>query len=160
MVPGNAALGNAFPPGMAAASIRRQLRPGTVIKLRRVMDDGEIHEKRFVVVHVDERTVTCIVNSKISAFLRARPVLLRCQVSMPAAAHPFMSHDSHVDCSRTRVYATDDVVRELQSEPGWVLGAITSGLRDEMVAALKFSPVLSAHEVNSLCASLGSMPDH
>ena len=55
-------LGNAFPPEMATASIRRQLRPVAVIKLRRVMDDGEIHEKRFVVVHVDERTVTDLVN--------------------------------------------------------------------------------------------------
>ena len=148
-------LGQVFPPGLAAASIRRQLRPGAVIKLRRVMDDGKIHEKRFVIVHVDERTVTCVINSVISAFLQARPAMLRCQVAMPAVAHPFMEHDSHVDCSRTHAYATTDVVRDLVKEPGSVLGVIAAGLRDEMLAALKFSPALSAHEVQLLCASLG-----
>ena len=148
------ALGNAFPPGMAAASIRRQLRPGAVIKLRRVMDDGEIHEKRFVVVHVDERTVTCIINSEIGAFLQSRPALLRCQAAMAVAAHPFMERDSHVDCSRTHAYATDAVVRDLVREPGWVLGVIATELRDEMLAAMKFSPVLSAREVQLLCESL------
>ena len=65
-----------------------------------------------------------------------------------------MEHDSHVDCSRTHAYATNDVVRDLLKEPSWVLGAIAAGLRDEMLAALKFSPVLSAHEVEALCASL------
>lgn len=104
-------LGQAFPPGLAAMSIRRQLRPGAVIKLRRVMDDGRIHEKRFVVIHVDERTVTCVINSAISVFVQTRPALLRCQVAMPAAAHSFMENDSHVDCSRTHAYATNDVVR-------------------------------------------------
>lgn len=147
-------LGQAFPPGLAATSIRRQLRPGAVIKLRRVMDDGQIHEKRFVVIHVDERTVTCVINSAISVFVQTRPAMLRCQVAMPAAAHSFMEHDSHVDCSRTHAYATNDVMRDLVKEPGWVLGAIAAGLRDEMLAALKFSPVLSSHEVEVLCASL------
>ena len=146
-------LGQAFPPGLAAISIRRQLRPGAVIKLRRVMDDGRIHEKRFVVIHVDERTVT-VINSAISVFVQTRPALLRCQVAMPAAAHSFMEHDSHVDCSRTHAYATNDVVRDLVKEPGWVLGAIAAGLRDEMLAALKFSPALSVHEAEVLCASL------
>lgn len=148
------ALGNAFPPGMAAASIRRQLCPGVVIKLRRVMDDGEIHEKRFVVVHVDERTVTCIINSEIGAFLQSRPALLRCQAAMAVAAHPFMERDSHVDCSRTHAYATEAVVRDLVTEPSWMLGVIAAELRNEMLAALKFSPVLSAREVQVLCASL------
>ena len=147
-------LGQAFPRGLAAASVRRQLRAGAVIKLRRVMDDGQTHEKRFVVIHVDERTVTCVINSKIGAFLNARPDLLRCQVAMQVAAHPFMDHDSHIDCSRAHAFATDDVVRDLVGAPRWMLGAITGGLRDEMLAALKFSPTLSAWEVQEFCESL------
>ena len=150
-------LGSSFPPAFIEAQIRRQLAPGAVIKLRQVMDDGVLQEKRFVVLHVDERTITCVINSQVGAFLNARPALLTCQVAMSAVAHDFMSHDSHVDCSRARTYRTSDVVRELVAQPGWVLGTITTELRDAMVAALKFSPTLSAAEVAALCASLAQL---
>lgn len=150
-------LGSSFPPSFVAAQVRRQLTPGAVIKQRQVMDDGVLHEKRFVVLHVDEHTVTCVINSEVSAFLQARPALLKCQVAMPAAAHPFMRHDSHVDCSRARTYRTSDVVRELVAEPGWVLGTITTDLRDEISAALKFSQTLSVEEAARYCNSLAKL---
>jgi hypothetical protein len=148
------ALGSAFPRGFVEAQIQRQLKPGTVIKMRQVMDDGVIHEKRFVVIAVSEHTITFVINTAISAFLRARPALLKCQVTMPVADHAFMSHDSHVDCSRTRTYATNEVVRDLATQPDWVLGTISDELRTAMVAAIKFSPLLSASEAAQLCESL------
>lgn len=150
-------LGSFFPPALLESTIRRNLVPGAVIKQREVMDDGVLQEKRFVVLQVDERTITCVINSEIGAFLKARPAMLKCQVAMAAAAHPFMSHDSHVDCSRARTYRTSDVVRELIAQPDWVLGNITTDLCDEIVAALKFSPTLSAVEAASLCESLAQV---
>lgn len=148
------ALGSAFPRGFVEAQIQRQLKPGTVIKMRQTMDDGLIHEKRFVIVVVNEFTVTFIINTAISAFLQFRPALLKCQVAMPVADHPFMSHDSHADCSRTRSYSTNEVVRDLATQPDWVLGTISAEFRASMVAAIKFSPTLSAKEVAELCESL------
>ena len=106
-------LGANFPPAYLRAQITRQLKPGTVIKLIRRMDDGKIHEKRFVVVHVDVHTITCIINSKVSTFLQQRPDMLRCQVAMGRAAHSFMNHDSHIDCSRVRTYSTAEVIDDL-----------------------------------------------
>ena len=147
-------LGAAFPAAFLESQIRRQLVPGAVIKLRQVMDDGVVHEKRFVVLHVQDDTVTCVINSHISAFLSNRPAMLKCQVNMTAASHSFMHHDSHVDCSRTRTYKTADVVRELVAQPDWMLGSIAKDLRGNMIAALKFAPTLSPSEVERLCAAL------
>jgi hypothetical protein len=148
------ALGSAFPRDFVEAQIQRQLKPGTVIKMRQTMDDGAVHEKRFVVVAINDHTVTFVINTAIGAFLQARPALLKCQVAMPVVAHDFMSHDSHVDCSRIRTYATHEVVRDLVAQPDWVLGAISTELRVAMVAAIKFSPTLSANEAAQLCESL------
>jgi hypothetical protein len=148
------ALGSAFPRGFVEAQIQRQLKPGTVIKMRQIMDDGAIHEKRFVVVAVSEHAVTFVINTAISAFLQARPALLKCQVTMSVADHAFMSHNSHVDCSRTLTYATNEVVRDLVTQLDWVLGTISAELRSAMVAAIKFSPTLSANEAAHLCKSL------
>jgi hypothetical protein len=148
------ALGSAFPRAFLEAQIQRRLKPGMVIKMRQTMDDGAIHEKRFVVVVVNENTVTFVINTAISAFLQSRPALLKCQVVMPVADHTFMRHDSHIDCSRTRTYATREVVSELVAQPDWVLGSISDMLRADILAAIKFSPVLSANDVAQLCLSL------
>ena len=149
--------GSRFPPDFRKAQIERQLKPGTVIKLYRRMDDGQFHEKRYVVMHVDEHTVTCVINSAISNFVLNRPALLKCQVAMPCVSHSFMQHDSHVDCSRTHRFATVDVVADLSSKTDWVLGQITADMRDQIVGAIKFSETLSAAEVQILCRSLATV---
>lgn len=106
-------VGSGLPGDFLEAQIRRRLRPGAVIKLYRKMDDGRLHEKRFVVLHVAAHTATCVINSEVGPFVRARPELHRCQVLMPARDHEYMDHDSHVDCSRTRAFLTEDVVAAL-----------------------------------------------
>ena len=57
-------LGSGFPDDFRLAQIRRRLKPGVVIELFRRMDDGRLHEKRFVVLHVDAHTTTCVINRK------------------------------------------------------------------------------------------------
>ena len=147
-------LGSGFPPALRQEWVRQRLRPGAVIKLRQRMDDGVVHEKRFIVLHVDEQTVTCVINSRVGPFILDRPALLRCQVQMRGEVHTFMDHDSFVDCSRTRAYPSADVVNDLVREPGWILGHITSDLRDEILGALKHAPTLPPAEVGRFCLSL------
>lgn len=151
------ALGSAFPRGVAEASIRRQLQPGTVVKFKATMDDGKVHEKRFLVLSVDARTTTLVLNSEISRFVRARPEMLKCQVMMDVASHPFMDHDSHIDCSRTRGYSTSEVVDQLVANPSWVLGQIADPAGRQVIAAMKASVTISPSDAGALCASLSSM---
>ena len=147
-------LGNSFPPRFRLEQLRRQLKSGAVIKLFKQTSDGVVREKRYVVVHVDDQTITCIINSNIGPFLLARPNLLRCQVKMDAQVHTFMNHDSHVDCSTTHTFATGEVITELMAKPDWILGEISQELRAEMVAAVKIAPTLSPAQVAVICASL------
>ena len=148
------ALGSFFPPEVVAASIRRQLSSGTVIKVRQVMDDGLEHEKRFVVVHVEGETTTCVINSNIPNMVQKNARLLKCQVSIAKADHTFMDRDSHIDCSRIRRYATDTVCKQLESDPALILGKITPDLRDSICAALKCSPLIAPADLKTCLASL------
>jgi hypothetical protein len=149
-------LGSGFPDGFRLAQIRRRLKPGVVIKLFRRMDDGRLHEKRFVVLQVDAHTTTCVINSEVSTFIQARPALLRCQVLMQAAEHEFMDHDSHIDCSRVRSFLTDEVIADLMTRPEWILGDATISCRADITAGLKASETLSNAEVERLCDSLAT----
>jgi hypothetical protein len=148
-------LSQAFPPEMAAASVLRNLKPGSVIKLIVEMDDGIKHEKRFVVLYADETTFCCVINSEINKFIARRKELLRCQVEIKAADHPFMLRDSHIDCSRIRRYKTTEICAQLTENAGRLLGSITPDLANEMISALKYSTLESPRLIEMCCDSLG-----
>lgn len=150
-------LGDAFPASFKSAAIKRQLRPGAVVKIETTMDDGEIHEKRFVILHVDEATstFTCVINSKVSRIIANNPTASRCQVKIDQQTHPFMDWDSHIDCSRIRAYSTDDMCKQLEARPDWMLGNITADIRDLIVSALKFSPAIAPVDLKICCDALG-----
>ena len=105
-------------------------------------------------LHVDDQTVTCVINSRVGRFIENRPALRKCQVRIGADSHAFMDHDSFVDCARTRVYPSDDVVSDLVREPEWILGHITPELRTEILGTLKYALTLPLAEVGRYCLSL------
>lgn len=144
---------------MAEASIRRQLQPGCVVKFKATMDDGKVHEKRFIVLSVSARTTTLVLNSEISRFILARPEIMKCQVKIDAATHLFMDHDSHIDCSRSREYSTTEVIEQLVANPSWVLGKIGQHVGLQVISAIKSSITISPSEASSLCDSLAAALD-
>lgn len=146
-------LGDFFPQGMKAESVDRSLRPGMVVKFEAIMDDGDRHLKRWIILDVTEKTFTCVINSAVARFHIGTPIE-SLHIPMPAAPHPFMSHDSTVDCSRIRTYLTDDVKQHLLVNPADVLGEITRDMRDEVVAAIKASPLISPMEATQCCRAL------
>lgn len=147
-------LGSGFPDDFRLAQIRRRLKPGVVIKLFRRMDDGRLHEKRFVVVHVDAHTTTCVINSEISHFIRSRPALLRCQAAMHVAEHAFMDHDSHIDCSRVRSFLTDEVIADLMARPEWILGDVSASCTEAIMTGINSTETLSVAEIEKICFAL------
>lgn len=147
-------LGDSFPRHMVASSIDRSLVPGRVFKSCQVMDDGSVHEKRFILLHRDENCLTVVINSKISNFVQSRPAMAKCQVSMEVQGHPFMLRDSTIDCSRVRKYDIKDVVDQLIKNPDWVLGAVSQMVRLQICEALNNSPLVNPSDrkicINSL----------
>lgn len=149
-------LGDHFPVAIKKAAAVRSVAPGMVIKLRVEMDDGREHEKRFLIVHVDEHTVACVINSEIHPFIRSNQKLFTCQVKIDTETHPFMDWESHIDCSRVKKYPTATVVDTLSEQPDWILGAITAILRDQVTAAIKYAPQIAPIDAGVYCASLDS----
>lgn len=144
-------LGDSFPKEMQEDFARRSLVPGVVIRVPQVMDDQKEKEKRFVVLHVDDDTLTCVINSELTDFVQKTPSLRQCQVVMPQAGHPFMRWDSFVDCAKIRRYHTKDLISHLASNTTDILGKISPDLRDQILSALKYSTTNAPIDVE-LCA--------
>lgn len=150
-------LGSMFPAQIVRARITANLKPGTVIKHVTVMDDGNVHEKRFVVLSVSADTMTCVVNSQISNFIKNRPNMLCSQVLMEQSDHPYMSWDSHVDCSQVKTYKTTVLVDQLCDKPEWILGAISSDLQAKIIDAINNASTINTITKQQCCADLGSV---
>ncbi|MCA7955352.1 hypothetical protein LGM43_34380 [Burkholderia seminalis] len=122
------------------------------------MDDGKVHEKRFVIVRIDGDVITCVINTEINKFIANRPDLNRCQVAIKSDTHEFMSESiSHIDCTRLRTYSFDEVVDQLVAKgTSWILGTITSDVGGAMQDALKHSRLIAAGDVAVCCDSLST----
>lgn len=149
-------LGEAFPKGFRKAAIERRLKPGAVIKVVQRMDDGKEHIKRFVVMSVSENVIACVMNSEINRIISSNPDIMRCQVSLSGNL-PYTDRDCHLDCSRLRHLNKEDVIEQLSQDPALVLGAIDATTRDEIVAAIKYSPVIPPVEAVACCEALGAV---
>lgn len=146
-------LGEAFPAGHARASAERQLLPGAVIKLRAKLDGSTEKEKRFVVVHVSDEALCCVMNTLLHSIIKNNPDLLKCQVAV-ARDDVIADHDCHLDCSRVRTFKKTDILDQLTDEPGWILGKVSPDLRDQIVAGVKASIFIPPPVATDCVASL------
>lgn len=147
-------LGNFFPADFARTQIERRLKPGMVVKFEAKMDDGALHEKRFVILDITDEAFTCVINSEISTFISTRQHMAVCQVPIDQASHSYMSWDSHVDCSRIRKYTKDEVVKQLCDNPDWVFGMVSTTVLSEIADAIGRSKLISKALATQCCASI------
>jgi hypothetical protein len=142
---------------LARQRVEAQLVPGAIVKLRREMDDGAVHEKRWVVLSVTTSTVCCVINTEINPIIQRDEARLRVQAQMTLSDHPFMTHDSHVDCGKLWTFETPEVLDELCSTPAWILGTMSEQLRDDMVTCLQTSSTLRPAQTRPLIQTLTAL---
>ena len=148
-----AKLGDAFSETDRRKSALRRLVPGAVIYLEVVLP-GDRKNKFLVVAHVDAECCTLVVNSRIHPFIEARPDLAICQVKMDAARHDFLRRNSWIACHEVLKLRTEAVVSELLSDMGRLRGTVHRDVLDEIAAAVKRAPTLSAAEQTLLAEAL------
>lgn len=120
---------------MAGPSVSPAFELGDVFLLECTLCNP-VKQKYFVAVCRDP-CLMVLINSRINPFIHGRPTLLAAQVSVPLSEHPFMKHDSFVDCHRLSFeYPLDKIERRLMLEPSVKKGCLSPGARTAVVAAL------------------------
>lgn len=149
-------LGEHFPPEILRPRIEAALKPGCVLRLE--VKFHEVTKPKFLVLVAedDPEYLTFIVNSEINQFVQKRPALLQCQVSIDAANHAFLDHDSHVACDKIWPIKREDVIRALMANPAGIKGKISEDVRSQILAAVKFAKTIENDKKNRIIAALGS----
>ncbi|MDK9725847.1 MAG: hypothetical protein OEL88_13295 [Sterolibacteriaceae bacterium MAG5] len=149
-----APLGDHFPADKVKEHVAKQLVPGCVIRIPVAFP--QVTKPKFLILVGDRDPdyLTFIVNSEVNQFVAKRPHLAQCQVTIDAANHGFLRHDSQVACHEVLALKRTDVVRELSGNLDGIKGQISQAVRDQIVAAVKFAVTLSAGEKSAIIEAL------
>ena len=149
-----ATLGARLPPEILRPHIEAALKPGCVIKLQ--LKFPHITKEKYLVLVADDESeyFTFIINSEINPFISNRPHLLQCQVTIDAASHAFLSHDSHIACHEIMQMRREEVIKNLIDNPAGIKGNVTANVRSQIVAAVKFARTIKNDKKNRIIAAM------
>ena len=100
-------------------------------------------EKFLLLVSINSGILFFLINSKINDFKKDSPDLLESQVLLDKKTHPFLTHDSWIDCSKViRAFDAAEVFQQINSKLGSLKGAITNESRKKIRAAVNDSRLL------------------
>jgi hypothetical protein len=103
--------------------------------------------KRCVVACLEPKPVLLLINSRVNPFVIDRPELRACQVLLDAANHQFMRYDSWIDCSDPFGYQRDWIDSAVTQDPAaTLLGRISATVRQDIIACVENTPLLSARQ--------------
>jgi hypothetical protein len=111
-------------------------------------------DKFLVIASVEPEPLFLVINSTVNQYIRKREDLSRCQVEIGHEEHAFLEHHSFIDCTQTHKVALRDVYEQLERDIGRLKDNISTPVREQIIAAVKFartlSPKLKAIIVSSL----------
>lgn len=147
-------VGNAFPEDVRRESAVRQLTAGRVLYL--TCDFTNPKKDKFVVmVALEDPPLLLVVNSKVAAFINATPHLRDCQVTLHAADHDFLSHDSFLDCSQTvDSMSREEIVGQLVADLSRIKGELSGAARSQALEAIGRARTISDIHKRRILAAL------
>ncbi|MDX7993206.1 hypothetical protein [Xenorhabdus littoralis] len=151
-------LGNFFGRNTIKNLTEQHLKPGAVIFMKCNFTTPP-KMKYLLVASCEPKFLVLVINSEINNFIRCREELLQCQVDIPAVDHPFLCHDSFVNCVDT--YAAFNL-SDIKSQIIDSYAEIYKGrLRDycirNVIEAVSESPSMEPRHMKMITGSLSSV---
>jgi hypothetical protein len=114
--------------------------------------------KHMLLVCTNPRPLLFMVNSQIHPYIRSKPYLKSCQVLLSVDQHFFLAHDSYVDCRNAcTTFSKTDILTQLRADERRMKGFISEQAQEQVIAAIKFCPVLEKHYKNSILAEVADL---
>lgn len=111
--------------------------------------------KQMLLVCINPRPLLLMVNSQIHPYIRSKPYLKSCQVLLSVNQHFFLAHDSYVDCRNVcSTFSITDIVTQIRADERRMKGFISEDAQEQVIAAIKFCPVLEKHYKESILAEV------
>ena len=107
------------------------IHPGQVVTLYCDFLRGSPNTKYLLVACIKPQPILFIINSKVSLFVQTRTILLEGQVKIEQSLHPFLKHDSWLDCAQVCLeFTSEEIEAQLSNGLGKIQGEIHESLRE------------------------------
>jgi hypothetical protein len=111
--------------------------------------------KYFLIVKIEPQPLLFMVNSRIHPYVRSRAYLNQCQARLKANQNLFLTHDSYVDCREVcRQFSLNEIFTQVQTDMRRIKGFISTESQEQVIAAIKISPVLEQKYKNEIVSNL------
>lgn len=111
--------------------------------------------KYFLIVKVEPQPLLFMVNSRIHPYVKSRAYLNQCQAPLKANENLFLTHDSYVDCREVcKHFSLNDIVTQVETDMRRIKGFISTESQEQVIAAIKISPVLVQKDKNEILINL------
>lgn len=107
-----------------------------------------------MLVSIEPEPTFFVINSTVNEYIRRREWLNQCQVEIGPDNHPFLRHHSFVECTTAHKIALRDVYEQIERDIGRLKDDISAQVRDQIIAAVKFTKTLSAKQKTDILSSL------
>lgn len=140
--------GDKLPDALRKAAIDRILSAGSVVKVTANFTNPP-KLKRFVILCEQPEVLAFVINSEIGPFIKNRPHLLRCQVTITKAEYDFLDHDSYINCGEVITEKNiGDIRDKLDADiDAEFHGRLNQDTIDQIIAATKYAAaIIPAHK--------------
>ncbi len=102
--------------------------------------------KYVVIVSVEPYLWGFMINSRMNALTAACPELVACNVPLAATQHPFLDHDSFIDCTTLCSFSENELVN--------LKGQINAAVQSELIKTVRVCEELSPRHKRMILAQL------
>lgn len=129
-------LGDFFSDEKKREHLERNLQPGQVLYLFCDFTSPP-KEKYLILVCAEPKPLFFLINSEIHPYIKVRPELNQCQVSIKKNDHIFLDHDSYIDCIDVKELVLEEIESQLLIDMSRIKGIITQQVVDDIIKAVE-----------------------
>lgn len=147
-------LGDALSPDDRLRYVRTSLVPGRILHLHCSFTTPP-KSKFVVLVSIRPILMVFVANSNINAWLQARSDLRDRQVTLHQRAHPYLKHDSFLNCTEPiRQMDFEEIEHQLLEDMNNIKDMLTVDERQAVLYAVEGCRTLSKREINWITDAL------
>lgn len=126
--------------------LEKRLVPGRILHVHCSFTNPPKHKFLVYICHHSPQCSFFIINSEINQFKQNRPSLSQCQVKIDQVSHPFLDHDSYVDCSKVQTISFKDLSDQLTKSNDGFKNIISLEVKKAILVVVKNTKTLSQQE--------------
>ena len=151
-------LGDSFPESSRRTFLEEQFGPGSILYL--FCDFTHPPKEKYLAVVSVTPLLVFVVNSSVNQYIKARPHLEVCQVTLANADYAFLSQDSFLNCSQViDSLRVEDAMNQLMADTSRIPGALDLATVQKVASVVCATGLISTRHRYAIEDALGSCYD-